>query len=123
MKFIFFLLSLSASMMSLSEDYDCNDIAVSPEGIAWDINNQGQMITGIVNCENDRSLKRTLYKNGFKNGKEYITHKRARISVLNTVNTYNMGTLVKSCQERSKKHATVVKCKNYLTGLTTTERK
>jgi hypothetical protein len=119
MRFLAVIILFSCMQSYASEpQFNCHDIAIAPDGMAWDPNAQSQLITGVVVCETENERMQTQYKEGFKHGKEYITSKRDG----ERINTYTKGEKIMECTNLYiASHKTTV-CDNLKTGERTSSR-
>ncbi len=121
MRFLAFILLFLCLRSYASEvQFNCHDIAIAPDGMAWDLNAQGQLITGVVVCESESIRSQTQYKEGFKHGKEYITSTK---NSGERINTYSKGEKIIECKKIKIGKTIMTICKNLKTGKTTTSYK
>lgn len=121
MRILVFIVLLFCFQSYASEmEFNCRDIAVAPDGMAWDPNAQGQLITGVVVCESENSRKQTQYLEGFKHGKEYIIYTN---NGGEKTNTYRKGEKIMECNEIILGKGIMTICENFETGEKTTAYK
>lgn len=114
---ILIALFLGVRSYALEAEFNCHDIAIAPDGMAWDLNAQGQLITGTVVCESKTTRSHVQYKEGFKHGKEYITSIKNRSEL---INTYSKGEKIMECKKLFMSNHTMTICENLKTGEKTT---
>ena len=117
MRNLFFIILLLCLRSYASEsEFNCHDIAISPDGMAWDPNDRNQLITGIVVCESKSIHRQTQYKDGVKHGKEYITSTNNDREL---INTYSKGEKLIGCEKTKIGVRTLTRCQNFKTGEST----
>ena len=114
---VLLVIFLSVRSYASEAEFNCHDIAIAPDGMAWDLNAQGLLITGTVVCESKTTRSQVQYKDGFKHGKEYITFTKNRGEF---INTYSKGEKIMKCQKIFMSKDTMTICENIKTGEKTT---
>jgi hypothetical protein len=114
MKYLaFILLFLCLRSYASEAQFNCHDIAIAPDGMAWDPNAQNQLITGVVVCESENTRIQTQYKEGFKHGKEHITFTKKGGE---RINTYSKGEKIMECISLYFGTSKTTVCDNLKTG-------
>ena len=90
--FVVFAFTVANESLAEEKEYDCHDIAVGPEGVAWEPENQGKLVSGVVVCEKGDEKVVSLYEKGFKDGRETVTNGETK-----TVKIYRKGKLTETC--------------------------
>jgi hypothetical protein len=109
----FIILVLCLRSYASESEFNCHDIAIGSEGMAWDPNDRNQLISGVVVCESKSIRRQIQYKNGFKHGKEHITSTNHDGEI---INTYSKGEKLMECKKTKRGEKTITYCQNFKTG-------